>query len=113
MANKSVVLYQNVKFKNEWKLQEVVDELPKFSPSPLYVSWYEGTRKRMEPRVLTLVTVLSRCHSLHVILKIVSVTRNGPTVPRGSEQLADSDKVLRALEFLPFHRSYRQSPWAL
>ena len=49
MANKSVVLYQNVKIKTEWKLQEVVDDLPKFSEGPLCVSWYEGTKKHMQP----------------------------------------------------------------
>ena len=49
MANKSVVLYQNVKIKSEWKLQIVVDDLPKFAKYPLYISWYEGTTKRMEP----------------------------------------------------------------
>jgi hypothetical protein len=49
LANKSVVLYQNVKIKTEWKLQEVVDDLPRFSKGPLYVSWYEGSKKRMEP----------------------------------------------------------------
>lgn len=49
LANKSVVLYQSVKIKTEWKYQEVVDDLPKFSKTPLYVSWYEGSKKRMEP----------------------------------------------------------------
>jgi hypothetical protein len=28
LANRSVVLYQNVKVKTEWKLQEVVGDLP-------------------------------------------------------------------------------------
>ena len=49
LANKSVVLYQNVKTKTGWKLQDVVDDLPKFSKGPLYVSWDEGSKKRMEP----------------------------------------------------------------
>ncbi|MGD0157373.1 MAG: hypothetical protein ABSB50_14850 [Terracidiphilus sp.] len=48
LANKSVVLYQNVKIKTEWKLQEVVDDLPRFSKWSLYVSWYDGSKKRME-----------------------------------------------------------------
>lgn len=49
LANKSVVLYQNVKIKTEWKFQEVVGDLPRFSKAPLYVSRYDGTKKRMEP----------------------------------------------------------------
>jgi hypothetical protein len=49
LANKSVVLYQNVKIKTEWKFQEVVDDLLRFSKWPLYVSWYDGSKKRMEP----------------------------------------------------------------
>jgi hypothetical protein len=49
LANQSVVLYQNVKIKSEWKLQAVVDELPEFAKYPLYISWYEGTTKRWEP----------------------------------------------------------------
>jgi hypothetical protein len=49
LANRSVVLYQNVKIKTGWKFQEVVDDLPKFSKGPLYISWYEGSKKQMEP----------------------------------------------------------------
>lgn len=49
LANKSVVLYQNLKTKTGWILQEVLDDLPKFSKGPLYVSWYEGSQKRVEP----------------------------------------------------------------
>lgn len=49
MANKSVVLYQSAKVKAKWTFLEVVDDLPEYSKAPLYVSWYEGTDKRMAP----------------------------------------------------------------
>jgi hypothetical protein len=49
LANRSVVLYQNVKTETGWELQKVVDDLPKFSKGPLYVSWYEGSEKQTEP----------------------------------------------------------------
>ncbi|MGA2048762.1 MAG: tyrosine-type recombinase/integrase [Terracidiphilus sp.] len=48
MANRSVVLYQSVKIKNKWTLQEVVDDLPRFSKGPLFVTWYEGSKKCSE-----------------------------------------------------------------
>jgi len=49
LVNKSVVLYQNVKTKTGWEYQEVLDDLPKFSKWQLYVSWYDGSKKRMDP----------------------------------------------------------------
>jgi hypothetical protein len=38
----------NPSSQKQWKLQEVAD-LPKFAKDPVYVSWYEGIKKRMEP----------------------------------------------------------------
>jgi hypothetical protein len=49
LANKSVVLYQSIKIGNQWTFREVPGDLPKFSKWQLYVSWYDGAQKRMDP----------------------------------------------------------------
>jgi integrase len=49
LANKSVVLYQSIKIGNQWTFREVSGDLPRFSKWQLYVSWYEGSKKQMDP----------------------------------------------------------------
>ncbi len=51
LANKTVVLYQHIKIKGKWKYCKVAssDRLRRLSEGEYYISWYEGTRKRMEP----------------------------------------------------------------
>ncbi len=51
MANKTVVLYQHIKIKGKWKYCKVApsDRLRRLSEGEYYISWYEGTRKWMEP----------------------------------------------------------------
>ena len=51
MANKTVVLYQHIKIKGKLKYGKVDPSrrLRRLSEGEYYISWYEGTRKRMEP----------------------------------------------------------------
>jgi hypothetical protein len=49
LANRSVVLYQRIKIKNEWANRKVSEELSKLSSGEYYVSWYEGSKKQMDP----------------------------------------------------------------
>lgn len=51
LANKTVVLYQHIKIKGKWKYCKVdpSDRLRRLSEGEYYISWYERTRKSMEP----------------------------------------------------------------
>lgn len=48
LANKSVVLYQSVKIRNEWRFRPVDEDSSHLSDGPFYVSWYDGKKKRMD-----------------------------------------------------------------
>lgn len=49
MASKSVVLYQRIKIKKKWAYRKVSEELTALALGKYYVSWYEGSRKRLDP----------------------------------------------------------------
>ena len=50
MANKAVALYQSVKINGKWTFRKVPDQrLRRLSEGKYHVSWYEGTKKKMEP----------------------------------------------------------------
>ena len=49
MANKSVVLYQSIKVKNKWKYRRAEGMLRDLSVGSYYMSYYAGSKKRMEP----------------------------------------------------------------
>ena len=49
MANKIAVVYQHVKINNKWTFKKAPAMRRRFlSDGAYYISWYEGTRKRME-----------------------------------------------------------------
>jgi dolichyl-phosphate-mannose--protein O-mannosyl transferase len=49
MANKIVVAYQHVKISNKWTFKKVPATRRQFlSNGAYYISWYQGTTKRME-----------------------------------------------------------------
>ena len=49
VANKIAVVYQHVKINNKWTFQKAPTMRRRFlSDGAYYISWYEGTRKRME-----------------------------------------------------------------
>jgi hypothetical protein len=49
LANKAVVLYQSIKIKNKWTMRRAEGTLRNLPEGSYYVSYYDGTRKRMEP----------------------------------------------------------------
>ena len=49
LANKSVVLYENIKVGKKWVLCPVDEDSSHFSDGPFYVSWYDGKKKQMDP----------------------------------------------------------------
>jgi len=49
VANKIAVVYQHVKINKKWTFQKAPTMRRRFlSDGAYYISWYEGTRKRME-----------------------------------------------------------------
>lgn len=49
MANKAVALYQSKKINGKWRFRKAPDQRRRrLSEGAHYISWYEGTRKRME-----------------------------------------------------------------
>jgi hypothetical protein len=50
MANKAVSLYQSVRINGKWTFRKAPEQrLRKLSEGKYYVSWYEGSKKKMEP----------------------------------------------------------------
>jgi len=50
MANKAVALYQSVRINGKWTFRKVPEQrLRRLSEGKYHVSWYEGTKKKMEP----------------------------------------------------------------
>lgn len=49
MANRTVVLYQRIKIKKKWAYRTVPEELTALVSGEYYMSWYEGSRKSMDP----------------------------------------------------------------
>lgn len=49
MANRTVVLYQRIKIKKKWAYRTVPEELTALVSGEYYLSWYEGSRKSMDP----------------------------------------------------------------
>ena len=50
MVNKAVSLYQSVRINGKWTFRKAPEQrLRKLSEGKYYVSWYEGSKKKMEP----------------------------------------------------------------
>ena len=49
MANRSVVLYERTKIRKERIYRKVAEVLSKLACGDYYVSWDDGSRKRMDP----------------------------------------------------------------
>ena len=49
LANRSVVLDRRIKIKKKWAYRKVSEELIALALGEYYVSWYEGSRKRLDP----------------------------------------------------------------
>jgi hypothetical protein len=48
LANRSVVLYQRTKIKKKWAYHKVSEELSTLDSGEYYMSWNEGSRKRLD-----------------------------------------------------------------
>ena len=47
--NRTVALYKRIKIKHKWTFAKVSEELSQLNSGEYYISWYEGSRKRMVP----------------------------------------------------------------
>jgi hypothetical protein len=56
MANKAVALYQSLRINGKWTFRKVPEQrLRRLSEGKYHVSWYEGSKKKMEPRGRSLI----------------------------------------------------------
>jgi hypothetical protein len=95
VANRSVSLYLRLKIKNKWSFSKVAEEPSKLTTGEYYLSWYEGSRKHLDPVGNDPKTAQAKLEKKRLELAFVAVggevkTSNLPKTGNGTRKMVSS-----------------------